>query len=184
MVKKTKNKVKASKAPEVLNKEGESVSRRSFLSRVWIGLGIVAFLQLIGGAALFLLTGRKQKKLPKRPLLDAGPIENFERDSVTLIGKGHLYVVRLKDGGFLAMSRKCTHLGCAVPWVEERKQFECPCHASVFSKLGDVLKPPATRALDLYEVFFDRNKVKIDSSHPIKRKKFANDQIAYPEGRG
>jgi Rieske Fe-S protein len=55
----------------------------------------------------------------------------------------------LQDGGFLALHRECTHLGCTVPWVSEEKRFMCPCHSSVYDINGDVLSPPAPRALDL-----------------------------------
>ena len=36
------------------------------------------------------------------------------------------------DGGFLALSSRCTHLGCSVPWDEKARTFPCPCHASTF----------------------------------------------------
>ena len=52
-----------------------------------------------------------------------------------------------KNGGFLAMSRTCTHLGCTVPWVEDEGRFVCPCHSSVFDINGDVVDPPAFQAL-------------------------------------
>lgn len=92
---------------------------------------------------------------------------------LTLIGKGHFYLARLDDGGILAISRKCTHLGCAVLWVAERKQFECPCHASLFDMTGNVIKAPALRALDLYLVSFERDKILVDISTPIKRSGFS-----------
>ena len=196
MVKKAKHKAKApvtnkktSTKPEkplpvAADVTKSEVTRRSFISRFWKGLGIVAGLQLIGGASLFLFTGRKRRVKPKTNLLNAGPISNFPKGSVTLIGKGHLYLAHLDNGGFLAISRRCTHLGCAVTWGGAQKQFLCPCHASVFDGIGNVLKPPASRALDLYSISFERKMVMIDANHPIKRKKFAAEQLAYPDGRG
>ncbi len=159
-------------------------SRRSFFTRLWIGLGIVAFLQLVTGAAFFLLSGKKQTRTSKIPPLKAGIITDYPPGSVTLISKGHLYLCRLDDGGFLAISRKCTHLGCAVPWVAERKQFECPCHASIFDLTGNVIKSPAPRALDLFGVSFERNVIMIDINQPIKRTGFTAEQVAYPQERG
>ena len=132
----------------------QSSSRRSFLARIWIGLGVAALLQFLAGTAFFLVSGRKRTKKNTAQLIEAGTIADFAPGSVTLIAKGHLYLTRLDDGGFLAISRKCTHLGCAVPWMAERKQFECPCHASVFDMTGNVIKAPAPRALDLYPVTF------------------------------
>jgi cytochrome b6-f complex iron-sulfur subunit len=87
----------------------------------------------------------------------------------------------LTDGGFLALSRKCTHLGCTVPWLEKEKRFACPCHASAFDIAGDVISPPAPRALDIYPVTIENDIVKVDISKPIKRTEFRFDQAAYPE---
>jgi len=159
-------------------------SRRSFLTKVWIGLGVVAVLQFLAGSAYFLLSGRKRAGMHTEQFLEVGLIPDFSPGSVTLIGKGHLYISRLDDGGFLAISRKCTHLGCAVPWIAERKQFECPCHASVFDNTGNVIKAPAPRALDLFAVSFKRDKVIVDISTPVRRSGFTAEQPVYPSELG
>lgn len=156
-------------------------SRRSFLSKLWIGLGIVALLQFLAGAVSFLVSGRKHDDKSAPELLLAGPVTDFLPGSVTLIKKGSCYLTRLDDGGFLAISRKCTHLGCAVPWIAERKQFECPCHASVFDITGQVIKSPAPRSLDLYPISFDHGMVMIDISSPVKRSGFNAEQPVYHE---
>ena len=44
-----------------------------------------------------------------------------------------------------ALSLTCTHLGCSVN--ETSKGFLCPCHGSMFSTRGIVLKGPADRPL-------------------------------------
>ena len=162
----------------------ESSSRRSFLTRIWIVLGIATLLQFLAGAAFFLVSGRKQTGRNRPLRIETGTITDFAPGSVTLIAQGHLYLSRLEDGGFLAISRRCTHLGCAVPWIAERKQFECPCHASIFDMTGNVLKAPAPRALDLYPVSFERSMVIIDISRPIKRSTFTPEQPAYPQELG
>ena len=159
--------------------ENVSSSRRSFLTKIWIGLGVVALLQFFTGAVTYFGSGRKQAEKKPVTLLQAGIITDFPPGSVTPIAKGHLYLNCLDDGSFLAISKKCTHLGCAVPWIEERKQFECPCHASVFDITGAVLKSPAPRALDLYTVSFEKNMVMINTSNPIKRTSFTHDQLVY-----
>ncbi len=158
-------------------------SRRSFLSRIWTGLGIVALLQLLAGTVVFLASGRKRANKYKPQFLEAGATNDFPPGSVTLIVRGHLYLTRLDDGGFLAISRKCTHLGCAVPWVAERKQFECPCHASVFDMTGNVIKAPAPRALDLFPITIEHDIVRINIGKPIKRTLFAAEQVVYPKER-
>ena len=55
----------------------------------------------------------------------------------------------LDDGGFLALHRKCTHLGCTVPWNRAENRFVCPCHASAFDLAGDVVSAPASRAVSI-----------------------------------
>ena len=162
----------------------EPSSRRDFLTKLWAWLGIAALLQFLAGAAFFLTSGRKRTGKEAARLLEAGLIEEFPVNSVTLIRNGNLYLTRLSDGGFLAISKKCTHLGCAVPWMAEQKQFECPCHASIFDITGDVIKAPAPRALDLYPMTIERNMVTIDISHPLRRSGFMPEQVIYPEERG
>ncbi len=44
----------------------------------------------------------------------------------------------LTDQGFVAYSAICTHLGCIVGWVKDKKDpeasyTECPCHNSIFN---------------------------------------------------
>ncbi len=168
----------------MVNEKIPSASRRSFLSRVWTFLGLAALLQFLAGAVFFLGSGRKEAGGERAEKLAAGAVTDFPPGSVTLIAKGHLYLSRLDDGGFLAISRKCTHLGCAVPWVAERKQFECPCHASVFDVTGKVLKSPAPRALDLFPVTFEDELVMIDISTPVRRSVFTAEQLVYPREQG
>ena len=162
----------------------KSSSRRDFLARLWTALGFVALLQFLAGALFFLTSGRKGAEKKKAELLEVGPVDNFPIDSVTLIRKGNCYLTRLDDGGFLAISKKCTHLGCAVPWVTEKNRFECPCHASIFDKTGDVIKSPAPRALDLFPLTIKHNVITISISSPIRRSGFTPEQVIYAEERG
>ena len=60
------------------------------------------------------------------------PVESFEPGTVNAFVRGKFYLARLEDGGFLALHRKCTHLGCTVPWSKDQRKFVCPCHASSY----------------------------------------------------
>lgn len=52
-----------------------------------------------------------------------------------------------------ALSRKCTHLGCKINYLEERDILECPCHQSKFNAVtGAVLEGPAKKPLHFYPV--------------------------------
>jgi len=154
-------------------------SRRGFLSNLWIVVGGIALLQALAGVAGFFLSGRRQSRPQKADPIRAGSANDFPPGSVTLIRRAHCYLTRLDDGGFLAISRKCTHLGCSVSWNHERKQFECPCHGSVFNRTGNVIKSPAPRALDLYPIRLDRKTILIDVGKPITRAAFAAGQAIY-----
>lgn len=58
------------------------------------------------------------------------------------------YVVQPARGRFLAFSAICTHAGCTVQYQRSARQFQCPCHGSVFDgATGAVLSPPAPTPL-------------------------------------
>ena len=99
-------------------------------------------------------------------------MDNFEPGTVSAFVRGKFYLARLEDGGFLAMSRSCTHLSCTVPWVSGENKFICPCHSSEFDIRGEVINPPAPRALDLYPVSIENNVLKVDTSKLTKRSDF------------
>ncbi len=112
-------------------------------------------------------------------LYEAGELSYFEKGKIYPFGSGHFFLSRLADGGFLALSTKCTHMGCTVQYYRGQEQFECPCHGSAFNNRGEVLSPPATRALDYYPVIIKEGKVYVDTSHPERRNRFDPSQIRY-----
>ena len=88
-------------------------SRRSFFTKLWMFLGIVALAELI--AVLFAyFKPRKQAASANNAdsIFTAGAVGKFEPGTVTAFVRGKFYLARLADGGFLALSRTCTHLGC------------------------------------------------------------------------
>jgi cytochrome b6-f complex iron-sulfur subunit len=153
-------------------------SRRSALYWLAVTLGGVAFAEMAWVAASFLKPRKRTQSEQGNTLVVAGAVDSFEVNSVTAFQRGKFYLVRLEDGGFLALHRRCTHLGCTVPWDEEARRFACPCHASSFDLRGDVLSPPAPRALDLFPVRIENDVVKVETSRPITRKRFDSSQVA------
>jgi nitrite reductase/ring-hydroxylating ferredoxin subunit len=128
------------------NNTPDEPTRRSFLAKLWIALGIVAIIEIIGLIIAFFSSNKPRPAVSDTELLvEAGPVEKFALNSVTAFVRGQFYLCRLEDGGFLALSRKCTHLGCTVPWVAEENTFVCPCHSSAFNIQGEVVSPPATK---------------------------------------
>jgi cytochrome b6-f complex iron-sulfur subunit len=163
----------------------EKSSRRNFLAKLWIGLGIVALAEFIAVAVAFLKPGKSKAKQDRDDrVITGGPVGKFAPNTVTAFVRGRFYLARLKDGGFLALSSKCTHLGCTLPWVEKENRFVCPCHASAFDITGSVIHAPAPRALDIFTVIIENDIVKVDTANPIKRSEFRKEQAAYPEQKG
>jgi len=153
--------------------------KRSFLGRVMRVLGGVALLEAGWVAASALLPSARQEARPEGPgVIVAGPVDRFEPASVTAFADGKFYLARLDDGGFLALHRKCTHLGCSVPWKEYEQRFACPCHASAFDMHGDVVNAPAPRPLDLFPVTIRDGIVLVDTTRLIRRKAFEPGQVA------
>ncbi|BDG02352.1 QcrA and Rieske domain-containing protein [Anaeromyxobacter oryzae] len=155
-----------------------SPGRRTFLARVWKALGIVAAAELVAVVAAY-LAPRKEGGARGAAVITAGPVAEFTPASVRPFPAGKFYLVRLADGGFLALSSRCTHLGCTVPWSEKDRVFPCPCHASVFDLRGEVLSPPAPRALDLFPVVIEAGIVKVDTGRRVERTRFEPGQVTY-----
>lgn len=157
-------------------------TRRSFLNILWIILGGVALAEFVAVAFAFLQPRRSKASREKAAtIVSAGAVEKFKPDSVTAFVRGKFYLTRLKDGGFLALSRTCTHLGCTVPWVEKEMKFACPCHGSAFDITGEVINAPAPRPLDIYPITIENQIIKVDTRQPIKRSRFNVEQVVYPK---
>jgi len=157
---------------------GPRSDRRRVLRWLWGSLGLAALTELVWIGTSFLRPrGGTAGGAPG--LFVVGPIDDFEPGSVTAFPAGKFYLVRLDDGGFLALDRTCTHLGCTVPWRSEEGRFTCPCHASTFDITGDVLGPPAPRPLDRYLVRIENDIVKVDLSRRVRRSAFSPSQVVH-----
>ena len=61
--------------------------------------------------------------------------------------------IPLADLSILALWRKCPHLGCQIPQLCDQSQwFECLCHGSKYSVLGEKRDGPAPRGMDRFPV--------------------------------
>jgi len=154
-------------------------TRRPFLR--WIWGAFVALATLEAGWIVASITktrgkGGRQDTVDK--LIDAGMADQFSPGQVKAVPQGQFYLSCLEDGSFLALSRVCTHLGCAVPWDEEAQAFVCPCHGSAFDRKGQALKPPAIRPLDCYPVKIENGLIRVNIARPMKRGSFDPSQAA------
>lgn len=57
------------------------------------------------------------------------------------------------DASVLALYRKCPHLGCQIPQLcDQSHWFECLCHGSKYTVLGEKRDGPAPRGMDRFPV--------------------------------
>lgn len=155
-------------------------SRRDFLKKLWGGLMAVAVFEFAAVFLGFLFSGKENsRKTEPKQLTEAGAVESFQKNSVTAFRNNRFYLARLPDGGFLALSLRCTHLGCSINWEDGKKQFVCPCHSSAFKIDGEVQNPPAPSALDYFPVLIENGIVKVDIGNKISRKRFDKSQVTY-----
>lgn len=152
-------------------------SRRNFLK---LGAGALSALALleIGGASLLFLSPRSLEGEFGGDVR-AGATDSFPPGSVTEFPDGRFFLIRGEDGGFLAVYRRCTHLGCAVTWAAQDGRFVCPCHGSHFDGMGEVENPPAPRALDTFAVRIEEGEVVVDTARPVTRDHYAPEQLVY-----
>jgi cytochrome b6-f complex iron-sulfur subunit len=154
--------------------------RRSFLKQAWKILGLVAAAELgVFVISVFKPSRELHKSRKSSTIKTIGNVDDFPVNSVTPDRINKLYLIRESDGGFLALSLTCPHLGCSVLWNETKKQFICPCHSSSFDRVGNVLGSPAPRPLDFFPIIIQEGKVTLDISLKTKRRRFEKKQLTY-----
>ncbi|MBI2846152.1 MAG: Rieske 2Fe-2S domain-containing protein [Chloroflexi bacterium] len=153
-------------------------NRREFLRLgFWAATALAA--AEIGGAALVFFwpklkagafggevnIGTLEEILPQLPM-DAVPL--YFREA-------RFYLSHVEDG-LLALYRKCTHLGCVVPWNYEEDQFHCPCHSSLFNRKGEWQGGPAPRPMDLMGIDIRNGEIWVDTGEISQRTAYVPSQ--------
>ncbi len=161
----------------------EGITRRDFFGTAWKGLGIIAAVEVLGMIPVYFFSGKAITTVSPKQLVEAGPAESFGLNTVSAFPGGRFFLARMQDGGFIAVSLRCTHLGCAISWEEEKKRFICPCHSSAFDIHGEVLNPPAARALSYYPVMIENGIVKVDIGTLKERNSYRKEQLIYAQGQ-
>ena len=125
-----------------------SSTRRRFLRSGW----------KLGGTVLTAAAGWTTYE-SLRPLVgsatgatvDLGSPSNYAAETATYVSGARLFVAN--TGSYVyAISQKCPHLGCRVPFCESSGRFECPCHGSKFDLGGEWIEGPAPRGMDRYDL--------------------------------
>lgn len=143
------------------------VSRKDALNLLWVASGALVLGEAVFVGLQFLSPRSAEGEFGG--VFNLGDPAQYPAGSVTPVETGRFYLIRLQDGGFIAIYRRCTHLGCAVPYEPTIGQFVCPCHGSQFSLDGDVLNQPAPRALDLFALSIENGEVLVDTGKTIER---------------
>lgn len=141
----------------------DALDRREFLAQGWKV-----------GAALLAAAGAWTTWDLLKPRLGAGfaaKVKTVAPDAVPAntvleIPEARAYLTKVNDE-VVALSEKCTHLGCRVPFCDSSGQFECPCHGTVFNRAGDHQTGPAPRGMDMYKVEIVDGVIEIDTSEVI-----------------
>jgi len=159
--------------------KNKKLSRRSFGKIVLGFLGTIAAIE-IGGISLAYLKSRSDENQTGGMVL-AGIVNDFLPGSVTAFNQDGFFLIRDDQGDFLAVNRRCPHLGCNVTWEQEKNQFVCPCHASSFDNYGDFENTPVPRPLDTVEVNIDSTSVYVNTARVSVREGFDPSQLTSPK---
>ncbi len=88
-------------------------------------------------------------------------------DRPILFREGRFFLLHA-PGGIIAAYRKCTHLGCTVPFDTTKDLFECPCHGSRYDKhTAVVLRTPAPKPLQLFHIAESAGGVLVVDTNPL-----------------
>ena len=140
------------------------MERRTFLN--WVGVGMLAsFLPLAIAAcqsngAKDSIGERKENKIDTSIREDGfqalGTLEGLELGGKILDRRNALKPVMIfrhpDTNRLVAINPLCTHQGCTVRLDLEAKELGCACHGSKFTLDGQVINPPATENLEIFEV--------------------------------
>ncbi len=141
----------------------DALDRREFLTKGW-KLGAI----LVGVAGAWTTWDLLR---PPLGAAFAAKVKTVSPDAVPAntvleIPEARAYLTKINDE-VVALSEKCTHLGCRVPFCDSSGQFECPCHGTVFNRAGDHQTGPAPRGMDQYKVEIVDGIIEIDTGEII-----------------
>jgi len=149
--------------------EGETVTRRRFMTGVTHGAGGVAAMAFTLPALAFAV-GPLFSRVPFN-WQTVGTTADFT--DLTYVTKVITVVQGIGNAGnsiafmrkrnpsidtepedqynhYIALSSRCMHLGCPVRYVAAAERFICPCHGGVYDFRGMVVSGPPVRPLDRF----------------------------------
>lgn len=164
----------------------KGLTRRQFLSRVWWATAGLLIVEATGGLVASLWprvkAGGFGTKITIATLEEA---RAMPVGTVTYFLEQRFYLSRV-ESGFLALYRKCTHVGCVLPWLKDdpseddlapKGRFNCPCHGGIFDRYGIVHAGPPLRPLDIFPISIEDGNLVVDTGTIIKRSDFDESQV-------
>ena len=149
--------------------EGETVSRRRFMSLTAASAGAIATAAFTLPALGFAIGPVFDREVDSWQ--EVGPLSRFTESDYTPTvitiepgigeaGRSIAYVRQhnlaidgpIKDryDRVIAISSRCVHVGCPVRWVAASESFICPCHGGVYDFRGLRVGGPPPRPLDRF----------------------------------
>ena len=162
------------------------VTRRQFLGRAWWAAIVILALEAVGGLVASMWPNLKEGAFgTKVKIASVDEALAMPVGTVTPFTAQRFYLSRVEDG-FLAIYRKCTHVGCVVPWDSEgpsedglasEGRFNCPCHGATFDRYGVVHAGPAPRPLDVFPITIEGDELVVDTGEIIERTGYDVSQV-------
>jgi cytochrome b6-f complex iron-sulfur subunit len=145
--------------------------RRAILRFGFLGAVGLAASEITGLVAPFIRVNRVEglgKPVAVGTKTQVLEIFGATNDRPILFREGRFFLLHA-PGGIIAAYRKCTHLGCAVPWNDAEDRFHCPCHSSEYDKhTAVVLRTPAPKPLQLFHITESAEGQLIVDTNPLR----------------
>lgn len=144
------------------------LQRRQALRLGFFSLAALATTELLGAFAPFFRVTRTAG-FGTRVVLNETKDQILARfaetdDDPILVTAGRFFLLH-PPGGIVAAYRKCTHLGCAVPFSRAEDRFHCGCHGSIFDKrTAVVIRDPAPKPLQLFHMKEEDGRLVVDTN--------------------
>jgi len=167
--------------------DGETVTRRRFMTGITHGAGAVAagaFALPAIGFAVGPIFEKHEMQWQDVGAEDKFPEDNYVPVTITIVegigeaGRSTAYVRKRNSSDtdkpdqyntYIAISTRCMHLGCPVSYKSAAQRFICPCHGGVYDFEGKVDGGPPVRPLDRFYTRVVNGQVQIGPRYSVNR---------------
>lgn len=166
--------------------ENKAITRRQFLSRAWWAAAGLLVVETTAGSVASLWPRLKAGSFgSKVKVASVEEVRAMPVGTVAYFPEQRFYLSHV-ESGFLALYRRCTHLGCVLPWraddpsedaLAQNGRFNCPCHGGIFDRYGVVHSGPPPRPLDIFPIAIEKGEVIVDTGTVIVRSVFDKSQV-------